>query len=132
MAAAWHDFGQRVDLTARIREILLNYPEGTSIFKELIQVPIAVPIMHTMLGMPLPCACLQSTSWFVQPAGGLVLNVHIADDVASPWELLQNADDAGARTISFCLDEQQHGVDRLAYDGLAPLQVPCSPALQTM
>ena len=38
MAAAWHDFGQRVDLTARIREILLNYPEGTSIFKELIQV----------------------------------------------------------------------------------------------
>ena len=22
------DFGQRVDLTARIREIILNYPEG--------------------------------------------------------------------------------------------------------
>lgn len=27
----------QVDLTARIREILRNYPEGTSIFKELIQ-----------------------------------------------------------------------------------------------
>lgn len=36
--AGWEDFGQRVDLTARIREILLNYPEGTSILKEMIQV----------------------------------------------------------------------------------------------
>jgi len=30
--------GQKVDLTARIREILINYPEGTPILKELIQV----------------------------------------------------------------------------------------------
>jgi hypothetical protein len=37
-AEAWQDFGQKVDLTARIREILLNYPEGTSILKELVQV----------------------------------------------------------------------------------------------
>jgi len=35
--AAWDDFGQKVDLTARLREILLNYPEGTSILKELVQ-----------------------------------------------------------------------------------------------
>ncbi len=35
---AWQDFGQRVDLTARIREILLNYPEGSTILKELVQV----------------------------------------------------------------------------------------------
>jgi len=28
---------EQVDLTARIREILRNYPEGSSIFKELIQ-----------------------------------------------------------------------------------------------
>ena len=34
---AWDDFGQKVDLTARLREILLNYPEGTSILKELVQ-----------------------------------------------------------------------------------------------
>ena len=33
----WSDFGQQVDLTARLREILLNYPEGTSILKELVQ-----------------------------------------------------------------------------------------------
>lgn len=37
-AEHWEDFGQKVDLTARIREILINYPEGTSILKELIQV----------------------------------------------------------------------------------------------
>jgi hypothetical protein len=33
----WDDFGQKVDLTARLREILINYPEGTSILKELVQ-----------------------------------------------------------------------------------------------
>ncbi|XP_020275406.1 sacsin [Asparagus officinalis] len=31
------DFGQRVDLTRRIREVLINYPEGTTVLKELIQ-----------------------------------------------------------------------------------------------
>ena len=31
------DFGQKVDLTASIRNILRNYPEGTAILKELIQ-----------------------------------------------------------------------------------------------
>ena len=31
------DFGQKVDLTQRIREVLANYPEGTTILKELIQ-----------------------------------------------------------------------------------------------
>jgi hypothetical protein len=35
---AWQDFGQRVDLTARIREILRDYSEGTGVFKELLQV----------------------------------------------------------------------------------------------
>jgi len=37
---AWTDFGQRIDLCARIREILINYPEGTSILKEMVQVSI--------------------------------------------------------------------------------------------
>ena len=31
------DFGQKVDLTRQIREVLLNYPEGTTVLKELIQ-----------------------------------------------------------------------------------------------
>ena len=31
------DFGQQVDLTQRIREILVSYPEGTTILKELVQ-----------------------------------------------------------------------------------------------
>ena len=51
MGDEFSDFGQKVDLTASIRGILRNYPEGTAILKELIQ----------------------------------------------------NADDAGARTITFCL-----------------------------
>ncbi|XP_044318633.1 uncharacterized protein [Triticum aestivum] len=31
------DFGQRVDLTHHIREVLANYPEGTTVLRELIQ-----------------------------------------------------------------------------------------------
>ncbi|MCO5547277.1 hypothetical protein L7F22_000724 [Adiantum nelumboides] len=64
------DFGQKVDLTRRIREILSNYPEGTTVLKELIQ----------------------------------------------------NADDAGATQVSFCLDRRKHGEDTLLYKELAPWQ----------
>ncbi|KAJ3692968.1 hypothetical protein LUZ60_012063 [Juncus effusus] len=35
--ALLEDFGQRVDLTRRIREVLINYPEGTTVLRELIQ-----------------------------------------------------------------------------------------------
>ena len=66
------NFGQRIDLAVRIREILRNYPEGTSIVKELIQ----------------------------------------------------NADDAGARRVSVCLDERQHGTASCASDAAAALQGP--------
>ena len=60
------DFGQKVDLTASIRNILRNYPEGTAILKELVQ----------------------------------------------------NADDAGARKVSFCLDLREHGTSKLASNSL--------------
>jgi len=36
----------------------------------------------------------------------------------------QNADDAGARTISFCIDARHHGTSSLAFPGLAQYQVP--------
>lgn len=52
---AWQDFGQKVDLTARIREILLNYPEGTSILKELVQV--GAPLLRCQGPRRNPC-CL--------------------------------------------------------------------------
>ncbi|GMH07070.1 hypothetical protein Nepgr_008910 [Nepenthes gracilis] len=66
------DFGQKVDLTRRIREVLLNYPEGTTVLKELIQ----------------------------------------------------NADDAGATKVKFCLDRRVHGVDSLLSDKMAQWQGP--------
>lgn len=37
MSAFGEDFGQKVDLTASIRNILRNYPEGTAVLKELVQ-----------------------------------------------------------------------------------------------
>jgi sacsin len=64
------DFGQKVDLTASIRGILRNYPEGTAVLKELIQ----------------------------------------------------NADDAGAKKISFCLDCRIHKQSKLASSTLQPFQ----------
>lgn len=66
------DFGQKIDLTVRIREILRNYPEGTSILKELVQ----------------------------------------------------NADDAGAREVRLCLDLRRHGTDGLPSPALAQFQGP--------
>lgn len=50
------DFGQKVDLTARLREILLNYPEGTSILKELVQVSM-LSKQHAVV-----CHCLCITT----------------------------------------------------------------------
>lgn len=66
----WEDFGQKVSLCARLREILVAYPEGTSILKEL----------------------------------------------------LQNADDAGATRVAFCLDARTHAATSLISPGLAPFQ----------
>ncbi|KAL4186156.1 hypothetical protein AMTRI_Chr09g12820 [Amborella trichopoda] len=66
------DFGQKVDLTRRIREVLANYPEGTTVLKELIQ----------------------------------------------------NADDAGAKKVCLCLDHRSHGVDSLLSSKLAEWQGP--------
>jgi len=66
------DFGQKVDLTANIRGILRNYPEGTAILKELVQ----------------------------------------------------NADDAGARKVSVCLDGRTHSTTGLASPDLAQFQGP--------
>ncbi|KAI0491374.1 hypothetical protein KFK09_025634 [Dendrobium nobile] len=68
----FEDFGQRVDLTRRIREVLVNYPEGTTVLKELIQ----------------------------------------------------NADDAGATKVVFCLDRRFHGVDSLLSSELSQFQGP--------
>lgn len=50
MEGAWEDFGQKIELSARIREILLNYPEGTSILKEFVQ----------NAGMWTACTCFLS------------------------------------------------------------------------
>jgi hypothetical protein len=36
----------QVDLTARLREILINYPEGTSILKEIVQVHTHQLFLH--------------------------------------------------------------------------------------
>jgi sacsin len=55
--AEWDDFGQKVSLTARIRELIRDYPEGTGILAEQIQ----------------------------------------------------NADDASAKVVRFCLDHRVHG-----------------------
>lgn len=43
------DFGQRVDLTVRIKEILSSYSDGITIIKEIIQVKKQQPADNTTL-----------------------------------------------------------------------------------
>lgn len=77
--------GQKVDLTARIREILKNYPEGR----------------------------------FVKfPEFNLTLLRSILK------ELIQNADDAGARRCSICFDKRTFGTKTLWNTKLVPFQGP--------
>ena len=59
------DFGQRVDLGQRIRDVLESYPEGPAIL----------------------------------------------------FELVQNAEDAGASTVSIVLDHRRHEGQRLVFPG---------------
>jgi sacsin len=66
------DFGQRLDLCVRLREILRTYVEGTSLLKELVQ----------------------------------------------------NADDAGARAVALCLDWRTHPTGTVAFPKLAQFQGP--------
>ena len=37
MLPLMEDFGQKIDLCSRIREILVNYPPGTTVLKEFVQ-----------------------------------------------------------------------------------------------
>ena len=69
------DFGQTVDLAARLREILSNYPEGEFCMVKLL--------------------CQSDRMLIYPPSGTSILK-----------ELIQNADDAGATTISFILDKR--------------------------
>eukprot|EP00282_Hemiselmis_andersenii_P008175 CAMPEP_0114109248 /NCGR_PEP_ID=MMETSP0043_2-20121206/671_1 /TAXON_ID=464988 /ORGANISM="Hemiselmis andersenii, Strain CCMP644" /LENGTH=412 /DNA_ID=CAMNT_0001201105 /DNA_START=37 /DNA_END=1271 /DNA_ORIENTATION=- len=72
MAGLMEDFGQKIDLCSRIREILVNYPPGSTILKEFVQ----------------------------------------------------NADDAGASKIVFCLDKRTFRSETLAHERLAAFQGP--------
>ena len=65
LAMISEDFGQRVDLGQRIRDVLESYPEGPAIL----------------------------------------------------FELVQNAEDAGASTVSIVLDHRQHEGQRLVFPG---------------
>lgn len=119
---AWTDFGQKVtadsgicdniswiryrfiyrfvqvDLTARLREILINYPEGTSILKAGPSKAISALLFYIN-----PCPCIPL--WTTQ-------------------EMVQNGDDARATTISFCLDQRSHPTASLLGPLLADFQGP--------
>lgn len=87
------DFGQKVDLCSRIREILRNYPEGSSVWKES--------------EWPQP---LQTRSTCSSTLAPLRLAV------------IQNADDARARECVLLLDLRTHGAGSLFDARLAEFQ----------
>ena len=80
---AWSDFGQKVDLTARIREILLNYPEGTSILKELVQNAVrSRSIVLTFLVRADRAACTAGRA--TESARPLAIRPQLSDRHVSP------------------------------------------------
>ena len=123
----WSDFGQKVDLTARLREILLNYPEGTSIVKELVQnaVRAARDVRSGHGAWRVPRHSEKQTA--ISPPRFVSSHVRSPTFSSSrhphfsflPW---RRQDDAGARTVRVCLDERQHGTTSLAYEKLAGFQ----------
>ena len=94
-------FGQRVDLTARLREILAAYPEGTTFLRELLQNAVRrVALVSAHSNVP------SLTTWH--------------DSALLAAFALQ--DDAGARVVRLCLDARAHGTESLAFAEGAPFQ----------
>ena len=92
-------FGQRQPpLTVTIKAILERYPDG-QIFKVY-------------------------TWYIITTVGrrGRTLTLH-ASGVFSQ-EIIQNADDAGAKTVKFFIDSREHGTTSLVHPDLAPFQGP--------
>jgi sacsin len=99
----WTSFGQRIDICSRIREILINYPEGTSLLKEIVQVTSPAPQATRA------CRKRCRTILTLRPS----------------WRCaFQNADDAGAKKLVFLLDHRHHAASTLAYEKLAAFQGP--------
>lgn len=106
----WQDFGQKVTLTGRIREILINYPEGTSVLKELIQVSEQFTRIRIV-----SLWCSLKSWWLKCMIGqGRHQNLQFQGKYRDVSPVLQNADDAGATAIKFCLDVRPHGRGRLS------------------
>jgi hypothetical protein len=99
-ASGWSDFGQKVDLSARLREC---------VGREL--------TMH---------ACAHATSSLSAPAAPppprILLNYPEGTSILK--ELVQNADDARATRIACVLDRREHPAGSLLGEDLAPFQGP--------
>ena len=108
------DFGQKIDLTVRIREILRNYASGVSILKELIQVDLHIMIDSICIFFFEKMHSEQESFIIVNPP-----QVYI--QVCS-YNMYQNADDSGATVAKFCYDKRHHGTSSMAYKSLGPYQ----------
>lgn len=53
------DFGQKIDLTVRIREILQNYASGISILKEVPQMILFGVLAGRAFFMPVCVSCVR-------------------------------------------------------------------------
>ena len=127
------DFGQKIDLTARIREILVNYPPGSTIIKEFLQNADGSVCGHSQ--HPASCAPTRArvggegahrrSGWGCaegrrMPACACVRHVTISH---TPARCRRTRADAGASTIKFCVDERSFGTESLAHEKLGQFQV---------
>ena len=110
------DFGQKIDLTARIREILVNYPPGSTIIKEFLQNADGAESIGRRE------ACAWDAMHARACARACVVTMRLLAHTRAR-ALHRTFADAGASTVKFCVDERSFGTASLAHEKLAQFQV---------
>ena len=112
-----NDFGQRLPpLYVEIKEVLQEYPDG-QVFKVRGSCSSASTVELPVWYQCASPGVLSETLYMYRPT--------YMDRVSTLLqEIIQNADDAGARTVRFYLDSRQHGTQSLVHPELARFQGP--------
>lgn len=106
------DFGQKVDLCIRLREILNGYEE-TSVVKELLQVILLLSTNG------------RTATFLLRVVSPKI--ARLTDSYFSFFTLVcftKNADDAGSDVFKLCFDQRTHPSEAMAYPSLKAFQGP--------
>ena len=117
-------FGQRrPPLSLTIKRILQEYPDGQIFKVSSLQCTAHGLVLHTSVYAAARLA-LSGAANYTDLRGLRAAVLLFALAPARLQEIIQNADDAGARTVKFFLDHRQHGTESVVERDLAKHQGP--------